>query len=114
MTLWGSERKRCAKFKTLKKEPKGRDVEADSCTFNSDFSFKHLRFKVGTIAATARPPRSARTPSATSTIDRPEDSAVTASRISVEKQESCAKVDEDRKPQIDAALVLVMKSRKNS
>jgi len=77
----------CAKFKILNKEPKGRDVdERDSFAFNADFSAKHLRFKVGTVTA--------------------------AKENEVEKQETRAKVDEDRKPQIDAALVRVMKSRK--
>ena len=77
----------CAKFKILNKEPKGRDVnEDDVFTFNADFSAKHLRFKVGTVTA--------------------------SKENEVEKQETRQKVDEDRKPQIDAALVRVMKSRK--
>jgi len=77
----------CAKFKILNKEPKGRDVaETDSFSFNSDFTAKQLRFKVGTVTA--------------------------AKETEGEKQETRAKVDEDRKPQIDAALVRVMKSRK--
>ena len=79
----------CAKFKILNKEPKGRDVdEGDTFTFNADFSNKHLRFKVGTVTA--------------------------SKENDVEKQETRAKVDEDRKPQIDAALVRVMKSRKEA
>merc|ERR1711988_407081 len=53
----------------------------DSFAFNSEFSAKHLRFKVGTVTE-------------------------------VEKQETRQKVDEDRKPQIEAAIVRVMKSRK--
>jgi len=77
----------CAKFKILNKEPKGRDVdEGDVFAYNGDFSAKHLRFKVGTVTA--------------------------SKENDVEKQETRAKVDEDRKPQIDAALVRVMKSRK--
>ncbi|KOO33030.1 hypothetical protein Ctob_010207 [Chrysochromulina tobinii] len=77
----------CAKFKILNKEPKGRDVDdGDVFEYNGDFSAKHLRFKVGTVTA--------------------------SKENDVEKQETRAKVDEDRKPQIDAALVRVMKSRK--
>jgi len=77
----------CAKFKLLHKEPKGRDVgEADSFSFNADFSAKHLRFKVGTVTA--------------------------SKETDVEKAETRQKVDEDRKPQIEAAIVRVMKSRK--
>ena len=77
----------CAKFKILNKEPKGRNVdEGDSFTFNSDFTSKQIRFKVGTVTATKE--------------------------NEVEKQETRQKVDEDRKPQIEAAIVRVMKSRK--
>uniref|UniRef100_A0A7S2MM82 Cullin family profile domain-containing protein n=1 Tax=Haptolina brevifila TaxID=156173 RepID=A0A7S2MM82_9EUKA len=77
----------CAKFKILNKEPKGRDVfEGDSFSFNADFTAKQLRFKVGTVTATKE--------------------------TEGEKLETRQKVDEDRKPQIDAALVRVMKSRK--
>ena len=56
-----------------------------SFSFNSEFSAKHLRFKVGTVTA--------------------------AKENEVEKQETRQKVDEDRKPQIEAAIVRVMKSR---
>jgi cullin 3 len=77
----------CAKFKILNKEPKGRNVdETDTFSFNADFSAKHLRFKVGTVTA--------------------------AKETEVEKTETRQKVDEDRKPQIEAAIVRVMKSRK--
>ena len=42
----------CAKFKILRKEPVGRDVDdSDSFSFNEDFSAKQLRFKVGTVSA---------------------------------------------------------------
>merc|ERR1712008_442942 len=42
----------CAKFKILRKDPVGRDVDdTDSFTFNEDFSAKQLRFKVGTVSA---------------------------------------------------------------
>jgi len=76
-----------AKFKILNKEPKGREVdEGDSFSFNSEFTAKQIRFKVGTVTA--------------------------AKETENEKQETRQKVDEDRKPQIDAAIVRVMKSRK--
>ena len=77
----------CAKFKILSKEPKGRNVEeGDAFTFNADFTSKQIRFKVGTVTA--------------------------AKETEAEKQETRQKVDEDRKPQIEAAIVRVMKSRK--
>ena len=42
----------CAKFKILRKEPVGRDVDdTDSFSFNEEFSAKQLRFKVGTVSA---------------------------------------------------------------
>jgi len=77
----------CAKFKVLNKEPKGRDVdETDLFHFNADFTCKQLRFKVATVAA--------------------------QKETESEKQETRQKVDEDRKPQIEAAIVRTMKSRK--
>ena len=42
----------CAKFKILRKDPVGREVEdGDSFSFNEEFSAKQLRFKVGTVSA---------------------------------------------------------------
>ena len=42
----------CAKFKILRKDPVGREVEdGDTFSFNEDFSAKQLRFKVGTVSA---------------------------------------------------------------
>ena len=58
----------------------GREVEdGDSFSFNEDFSAKQLRFKVGTVSA--------------------------QKENETEKQETRQKVDEDRKPQIEAAIV---------
>jgi len=77
----------CAKFKILLKEPKGRDIyDADVFSINADFSTKQMRFKVGTISS------------------QKEDDT--------EKRETREKVEEDRKPQIEAAIVRIMKSRK--
>ena len=77
----------CAKFKILRKDPVGREVEdGDTFSFNEDFSAKQLRFKVGTVSA--------------------------QKENETEKQETRQKVDEDRKPQIEAAIVRIMKSRK--
>ena len=42
----------CAKFKILRKDPVGREVEdGDSFSFNEEFRAKQLRFKVGTVSA---------------------------------------------------------------
>jgi len=77
----------CAKFKVLNKEPKGRDVDdSDRFSFNAEFTCKQLRFKVATVSA--------------------------QKETETEKQETRQKVDEDRKPQIEASIVRIMKSRK--
>ena len=102
----------CAKFKILLKEPRGRDVDekdtfrcADThfshmsqtpfphisrfysfCSYNAHFATKQLRFKVGTVSA--------------------------QKETDVEKCFTRQKVEEDRKPQIEAAIVRTMKSRK--
>lgn len=79
----------CGKFKLLLKEPKGREVdESDAFSFNASFSSKQLRFKVGTVSAQRE--------------------------TEAEKHETRQKVDEDRKPQIEAAIVRIMKSRKEA
>jgi len=77
----------CGKFRILTKEPKGRDVdEGDAFHFNAGFTSKQLKFKVGTVSAQRE--------------------------SEAEKLETRQKVDEDRKPQIEAAIVRTMKSRK--
>jgi len=77
----------CAKFKILLKEPRGRDVdEKDTFSYNAHFATKQLRFKVGTVSA--------------------------QKETDVEKCFTRQKVEEDRKPQIEAAIVRTMKSRK--
>eukprot|EP00741_Cyanophora_paradoxa_P016671 tig00020934_g16100.t1 len=77
----------CAKYRVLNKEPKGKDVaETDSFSFNGGFQCKLFRVKIGTVSA--------------------------QKETESEKQETRQKVDEDRKPQIEAAIVRVMKSRK--
>jgi len=78
----------CGKFRILTKEPKGRDVdESDSFHFNAAFTSKQHKFKVGTVSAQRE--------------------------SEAEKAETRQKVDEDRKPQIEAAIVRIMKSRKS-
>jgi hypothetical protein len=70
----------CAKFKILTKEPKGRDVsDGDAFSFNAAFTCKQTRFKVGTVSA-----------------QKEDDTA---------RAETRQKVDEDRKPQIEASIV---------
>lgn len=77
----------CGKHRVLTKEPKGRDVDETDCFhFNADFTSKQLKFKVGNISAQRE--------------------------TETEKTETRHKVDEDRKPQIEAAIVRIMKSRK--
>mmetsp|Transcript_28727 Transcript_28727/g.88035 ORF Transcript_28727/g.88035 Transcript_28727/m.88035 type:complete len:377 (+) Transcript_28727:146-1276(+) len=78
----------CGRFKLLTKEPKGREVEeSDTFSFNEGFTCKQLRFKVATVAA--------------------------QKETESEKLETRAKVEDDRKPQIEAAIVRIMKARKD-
>jgi len=79
----------CGKHRVLVKTPKGKDVgDSDSFSFNDKLAPKMMRFKI---------------------------SAVVAQRENeAEKEKTRHKVDEDRKPQIDAGIVRVMKSRRQS
>lgn len=71
----------------LKKEPMGRDIgEDDMFSFNEMFSSKFYKVKIGTVAA--------------------------QKESEPEKQETRQKVEEDRKPQIEAAIVRIMKARR--
>lgn len=71
----------------LKKEPMGKDIaDTDVFVFNDKFSSKLFKIKISTVAA------------------QKEGEA--------EKQETRHKVEEDRKPQIEAAIVRIMKARK--
>jgi len=78
----------CAKGKNvLRKEPMSKEVdEADVFTFNDKFSSKLFKIKIGTVSA--------------------------QKEGELEKQETRHKVEEDRKPQIEAAIVRIMKARK--
>ncbi|MFS7956027.1 putative cullin protein, neddylation [Helianthus anomalus] len=78
----------CAKGKNvLRKEPMSKDVsENDSFFFNESFSSKLYKVKIGTVAA--------------------------QKESEPEKQETRQRVEEDRKPQIEAAIVRIMKARR--
>lgn len=71
----------------LRKEPLGKDIlDTDVFIFNSKFQSKLYKVKVGTVTA--------------------------QKEGESEKQETRHKVEEDRKPQIEAAIVRIMKARK--
>lgn len=76
----------CGKYELLKKEPSSKKIdEADVFSFNSKFKAKLFKLKVmGVVQKETEP----------------------------EAQETRQKVDEDRKHQIEAAIVRIMKSRK--
>ncbi|KAJ0818018.1 putative cullin protein, neddylation [Helianthus annuus] len=78
----------CAKGKNvLRKEPMSKDVsENDSFFFNDSFSSKLYKVKIGTVVA--------------------------QKESEPEKQETRHRVEEDRKPQIEAAIVRIMKARR--
>ena len=71
----------------LRKEPAGKDIlDSDVFYFNEAFQSKLFKVKIGTVAA-----------------QKEQES---------EKQETRQKAEEDRKPEIDAAIMRIMKSRK--
>ncbi|WFC95252.1 hypothetical protein MBRA1_001899 [Malassezia brasiliensis] len=77
----------CAKYKVLRKEPRGRDVlSTDLFYFNTAFTCPLARIKIAQVAAKVETP--------------------------TERKETTAKVEEERKNQVDACIVRVMKSRK--
>ncbi|CAO1615339.1 unnamed protein product [Parajaminaea phylloscopi] len=77
----------CAKYKILIKEPKGRDVnDDDSFSFNDNFSCPLARIKIATIAARVETQQ--------------------------ERKETNERVEEERKNQVEACIVRVMKDRK--
>lgn len=78
----------CAKGKNvLRKEPMSKDIgEEDVFYFNEKFSSKFYKVKIGTVVA--------------------------QKESEPEKQETRQRVEEDRKPQIEAAIVRIMKARR--
>ncbi|XP_047314720.1 cullin-3A-like [Impatiens glandulifera] len=78
----------CVKGKNvLRKEPMSKEVgEEDSFLFNDKFTSKLYKVKIGTVVA--------------------------QKESEPEKQETRQRVEEDRKPQIEAAIVRIMKSRR--
>ncbi|XP_060194007.1 cullin-3A-like [Lycium barbarum] len=78
----------CVKGKNvLRKEPMSKDIaEDDTFYFNDKFTSKFYKVKIGTVVAQRE--------------------------SEPEKQETRQRVEEDRKPQIEAAIVRIMKSRR--
>jgi len=78
----------CVKGKNvLRKEPMSKDIsEDDTFYFNDKFTSKLVKVKIGTVVA--------------------------QKESEPEKQETRQRVEEDRKPQIEAAVVRIMKSRR--
>ena len=77
----------CAKYKILIKEPKGREVaKEDRFAFNDGFQCNLARIKIAQIAARVE--------------------------TATERKETTEKVEEERKNQVEACVVRVMKDRK--
>eukprot|EP00959_Pyramimonas_sp_CCMP1952_P022456 472598-Pyramimonas_sp.AAC.1 len=78
----------CVKGKNvLRKEPMSKDIsDEDVFHFNENFKSKLIKVKIGTVAA--------------------------QKESDPEKQETRQRVEEDRKPQIEAAIVRIMKARR--
>jgi len=78
----------CTKFKVLRKHPPGRDVNPeDSFSFNADFSSPLQKIKISTVAARVE--------------------------SGEERRETQDRVDEERRYQMDACIVRIMKARKH-
>ncbi|KAF5377370.1 hypothetical protein D9757_008038 [Collybiopsis confluens] len=78
----------CAKFKILKKHPPSRDVQtSDSFSFNADFTAPLQKIKINTISS------------------KPESGE--------ESKETHDRMDEERRHQIEACIVRIMKDRKH-
>jgi cullin 3 len=75
------------KHRVLVKEPRGRQIQgSDTFAFNDDFSCKNRRIKIQMVSA--------------------------QKENEEEKSETRTRIDEDRKPLIEAAVVRIMKDRK--
>jgi cullin 3 len=112
-------------------EPASKDVsDADVFFFNDKFTSKLIKIKISTVSATkasrARPPQTARALPRTSVRHADPPAAAgwrhgkpcrtqrrrgAAQEGESEKAETRQKVEEDRKPQIEAAIVRIMKVR---
>lgn len=77
----------CGKVRVLRKEPKGRDVD-ESDTFHFDATFKHPLFRIKINSIQMR-------------------------ETEQENEQTTERVFQDRQHQIDAAIVRIMKARKN-
>ncbi|TFK40341.1 Cullin [Crucibulum laeve] len=78
----------CAKFKVLKKHPPSRDVDTDDAfSFNQDFSAPMQKIKISTIS---------------SKVESNE-----------ERKETRDRIDEERRHQMEACIVRIMKDRKH-
>lgn len=77
----------CGKYRILCKEPKGKQVmDTDTFSYHSQFTCRLVRIKVANVM--------------------PEK------ETEEEKRETHGRVDDDRKPQMEAAIVRIMKARK--
>ncbi|KAL0954954.1 hypothetical protein HGRIS_003887 [Hohenbuehelia grisea] len=78
----------CAKYKVLKKHPPGREIEeTDSFSFNEDFSANLQKIKISTV--------------------------VSKVETAEERKATKGHVDEERRHQIEACIVRIMKDRKH-
>ncbi|KAF9444819.1 Cullin-domain-containing protein [Macrolepiota fuliginosa MF-IS2] len=78
----------CGKFKILKKHPPGREInDDDSFSFNNDFTSPIQKIKIATVSSKVE--------------------------TTQERKETRDRIDEERKHQIDACIVRIMKDRKH-
>ncbi|KAF6754483.1 ubiquitin ligase SCF complex subunit Cullin [Ephemerocybe angulata] len=78
----------CAKYKILRKHPHGREIDVDdSFSFNVDFQASIQKIKISTVSSKPETPQ--------------------------ERKETHDRIEEERKHQIDACVVRIMKDRKH-
>ncbi|KAJ3573649.1 hypothetical protein NP233_g2313 [Leucocoprinus birnbaumii] len=78
----------CGKFKVLKKHPPSREIsDDDSFSFNNEFTSSMQKIKIATVSSKVE--------------------------TAQERQETRDRIDEERKHQIDACIVRIMKDRKH-
>lgn len=98
----------CGKHRLLVKHPKGRDIgKDDTFEFNDSFSSPLARIKILQIAS------SSSSSSSSSTTSAPPGTSIGGGvENAQEREETERQIDEERKHQIEACIVRIMKDRK--
>lgn len=104
----------CGKHRLLVKHPKGRDIgREDTFQFNESFSSPLARIKILQIAPSSSSSSSS-SASASASASGPGSSSILHGGVenAQEREETERQIDEERKHQIEACIVRIMKDRK--